>query len=322
MSGCGGSSYGDRPDQRQGQGSGMPLLVGREVGRQHFGALVLVHPPDADDVRAVAEPEQLAAGPAGRFGLAHTEAEHDLGALRHAVHPLHEHALGGRVETEGVGVPEGAPEDRQVEGGLVVGRRVEHRRHAHLADGRHGRVVEVRGEGDDVGVRRHDRVDQLGRDRTVVVDPPLPLLPRRQARGEADRPVEAVEVGQAAVRRRMPVHGHAVDVRGPGLEHVGPGDGVERAGRVDLGLPVGQGAQVLRQLAHGRLGAAHDLGAVARGDEGHLRAHGAPTTAATASTVRAAAAPPDSSAARRVPAAVRVDRSRSSVHTRCTAAAM
>ena len=35
--------------------------------------------------------------------------------------------------------------------------------------------------------------------------------------------------------------------------------GVERAGRVDLGLPVRVGAQVLGQLARRRLRAAHHL---------------------------------------------------------------
>ena len=43
-------------------------------------------------------------------------------------------------------------------------------------------------------------------------------------------------------------------------------------------------AQVLGQLSDGGLGAAHDLGAVARRDEGDLLAHGSPTTAAMAST--------------------------------------
>ena len=41
---------------------------------------------------------------------------------------------------------------------------------------------------------------------------------------------------------------------------------------MDLGLPVGLGPQVLGQLPDGGLGAAHDLGAVARRDEGNLLA--------------------------------------------------
>ena len=82
----------------------MALLVGGEVRGQHLGALVLVDPADADDVGTLPQPQQLAAGPAGALGVAHTEAEHDLGALRHRVHPLDEGALGRRVEAEGVGV--------------------------------------------------------------------------------------------------------------------------------------------------------------------------------------------------------------------------
>ena len=152
-------------------------------------------------------------------------------------------------------------------------------------------MVQVGVEGDDVGVRRADGVDQLHGDGAVVVDPPLALLPCRQPRRQAHEPVEAVEVGQAPVRGRVPVHRHPVDLRGAGVQLVGPGVGVEGAGRVDLGLPVGPGAQVLGQLARRRLRAAHDLGAVARRHERHLRAHGV-TTPATASTMRAAAASP------------------------------
>ena len=200
-------------------------------------------------------------------------------------------------------------------------RRVEHRRRHDPADGRHGGVVQVRGERDDVGVRRAHRLDQLGRNRPVVLDPALPLLPCRQARGQAHRPVEAVEVGQAAVRGRVPVHRHPVDFAGPRFEDVGPGDGVERAGRVDLGLPVGGGVQVLGQLAHRRLRATHDLRPVARRHEDHLSAHGRLTTVAIASTICAAAASADSSAARRLPAPVSAARRCSSVQARWTAAA-
>ena len=81
-------------------------------------------------------------------------------------------------------------------------------------------------------------------------------------------------------------------------------------------------AEVLGQLAHRRLRATHDLRPVTRRHEGHLRAHGPPTAAATASMMSAATASPESSAARRAPEVVSVARSCSSVHTRCRAAAM
>ena len=84
------------------------------------------------------------------------------------------------------------------------------------------------------------------------------------------------------------MHDDPVDVGHPRVEDVVPGESVERTGRVDLGLPVGGGAQVLGQLAHRGLRAPHDLRPVARRHERHLLAHGRPTTAAMASTSRAA----------------------------------
>ena len=171
------------------------------------------------------------------------EPEHDLGALRHRVHPLDERALGRRVEAEGVGVAEGAAEHGQVQGGLVVRGRVEHRRHAHLADGR------PPSGGRGTGRRRRRRRPRRTRRRPArsrrgrcsrPTASPAPAWPRRGARRTS--PVEPVEVREAAVRRRVAVHGHAVDLGRARLEHVVPRDGVERAGRVDLGLPVRQGA--------------------------------------------------------------------------------
>ena len=76
--------------------------------------------PDADDVGTLAQPQQLAAGPAGALGVAHTETEHDLGSLRHRVHPLDEGALGRRVEAEGVRVAEAC---RGTPGGTAPARR-------------------------------------------------------------------------------------------------------------------------------------------------------------------------------------------------------
>ncbi len=282
---------------------------------------MLVDPPHADDVGALTEPQQLVALPARTLGVADAETQHDLRALRHRVHALDEGTFRRRVETEGVRAPEGAAEHRQVERRLVMGGRMEHGRHPDPADGRHRGVVEVRGEGNDVGVRRAHGVHQLGRDRAVVLDPPFRLLGCRHPRSQPYRPVQAVEVGEPAVRGRVPVHGHAVELGRPRIEDVVPRDGVERAGRVDLGFPVRVGLQVLGQLARRRLRPTHHLGPVARRDEDHLLAHGRFTTVAIASTIWAAAWSPDSSAARRRPAAVSTARKRSSVQARWTAAA-
>ena len=214
------------------------------------------------------------------------EPEHDLGLVRHRVHPLDQGPLRRRVEAEPVGVAEGAPEDGQVQGGLVVGGRVQHGRRRDLADGGHRRVVHVRIEGDDVGVRRRHRLDQLGRDGPVVLDPALRLLPAssgsapaaadRRARRRA-RPDHA-PTGDGAPARRS-----AWTCRAPARPPRCAGSARRSCGPRSPTRVVA--AQVLGQLPGRRLGPAHDLRAVARGDEGHpLRAHGRPSTAPMAST--------------------------------------
>ena len=183
-------------------------------------------------------------------------------------------------------------------------------------------MVEVGVEGDDVGVGRADGVDERRprRDRcsrpTAFPAPGspggAPAAPAR--RGRRSRAAARAADDGGARAPRSPRSSPAPARR--------PRCGVERAGRVDLGLPARAGAQVLGQLARRRLGTAHHLGPVPRGDEGDLRAHRRhrhrrdgvdqrrppprPRTARPPS-----GGPRSTSAARR----------RSSVQTRCSAAA-
>ena len=244
----------------------------------------------------------------------------DLRALGHGVVLLHQQPFGRRVVAEGISVTEGAPEHGQVQRGLVVGRRMENGRHLDLSDGGHRRVVHVGVEGNDVGVAGTDRVNELRGDGTVVVHPLATLFPTHQLRSHAQEAVEGVEGGQPPVIGGEAVHGHAVDLRVARLQVVVPGDRIQSAGGEGLGVPLGQGVQVLGQLASGRLGPAHNLGPVARGDEGDLH-RGAPATLATAATSWAATVSQANVAARRCPAARRWSRRVASVMTRRNAAA-
>ena len=129
----------DRADQGECQGPGVTLLVGGEVGGQHRGPLVVVDPAHADDVGTLADPEDLAPGPGRLWGGPHPEAQDDLGPVGDRVDLLDQGSLGDGVVAQGVGRGVGPPEDRQGQGGLVVGRRVQHRRHRDLADPGHRR---------------------------------------------------------------------------------------------------------------------------------------------------------------------------------------
>ena len=113
-------------------------------------------------------PSTSAPGPTAAGRLAHPEAEHDLRAVGHRVDPLDQPAFGHGVVAEGVGAGVGAPEDRQVERRLVVGRRVQHAGHRDPADAVDRRVVEVGVEGGDVGRQLSHTASTSVRDHRAV----------------------------------------------------------------------------------------------------------------------------------------------------------
>ena len=75
---------------------------------------------------------------------------------------------------------------------------MEHGRDLYPPDGRHRRVVQVGVEGDHVGIGRHDRLDQLVRDRAVGLDPPLRFGDSGPLRGQAQPAIEPGRTRRAA----------------------------------------------------------------------------------------------------------------------------
>ncbi len=161
---------------------------------------MLSHPPDADHVGAVAHPEDLAAGPPAVDRLAHAQPEDDLGSIGDPVDPLDQAPLRLAVVAERIGPPEDLREQGQVERGLVVGRRMQHRRHLDPADPDHDRVIQVGVEHRYVGAAVGQRVGQTGADRPAELDPAKGVGARHMARRQPELLVERVERGATAPR--------------------------------------------------------------------------------------------------------------------------
>ena len=111
--------------QDEAQVPAMTLLVGAEEPGQHCGALLLVHPADADQVRRVLQTE----GPADRVAIAgllllHTKTDENLRRRRHIEPRLHQTALAPGLEYEAPAAREQLVEDWEVQSRLLVGRRV------------------------------------------------------------------------------------------------------------------------------------------------------------------------------------------------------
>ena len=76
---------GDRAHVREGERARAALLVAAEERVEHRRALVVLHPPEAEQVGAVADPEDVAAPPAALDRVVEAEAEDDLGLVGHRV---------------------------------------------------------------------------------------------------------------------------------------------------------------------------------------------------------------------------------------------
>ncbi len=165
---------------------------------------------------------------------------------------------------------EALAECRQVEGGLVVCRRMEHggyRGHGDPVD-RGGEEIGIAGH--HVGVGGGDRVDQARAHRAVEGHPAPRLGQADRGRGQADLGVEVEVVELPLAGRREPVHGHPVEGGGARRLGVLPGEMIHGAAGEDLDLPPWPLAEALGQHPGRRLGPADHLGPVARRDEGQL----------------------------------------------------
>ena len=118
---------------------------------------MLVDPAHAHDVGPVTDAEDLPAAPPALDDGGDAQAELDLGNLGHPMATLDEPALGGGVVADGIGVGEGGVEHLQVQRGLVVGGGMQHPRRRGRLHAHDRRVVEVRVEGDHLGVARRAR---------------------------------------------------------------------------------------------------------------------------------------------------------------------
>ena len=144
-----------RAGQHQPEGALVALLVGREEVGQQGRALVAIDPSEADEigVASVTRHRDRVGRTVGGSRVVHTQSEQELAMGRHREPPLHQLPFGRGLEDQPVGGAEHPREDRQSEGGLVVGGRVEDGRCPDPVDEPHGRVVQVRVEDQCVGFR-------------------------------------------------------------------------------------------------------------------------------------------------------------------------
>jgi len=176
----------DRAGEDQAEGTGVPLLVAGEQRGQHGGALVAIDPPEADQVGDFApgrRPWTTRVGSGATIAgaqvrIVHAQTEEQLVVGCHRERPLHQVPLCHCLENQAVGRLEHPGEDRQAEGGLVVGRRMENRRDRHLVDDPHRRVVEVRIEDEHVRLGVDGGIGHCRRHRPLQVDPSLGVLKR------------------------------------------------------------------------------------------------------------------------------------------------
>jgi len=85
-------------------------------------------------------------------GIIHPQSEEELAVVGHGEPALYELPFGRRLEDQTVSGVEHPREDRQPEGRLVVGGRVEDGRGPDPVDEPHGRVVQVRIEDQGIGI--------------------------------------------------------------------------------------------------------------------------------------------------------------------------
>ena len=147
--------------QHEAQLPSVTLLVGAEEPGQHRRALLLVHPADADQVRRVLQTE----GPADRVAIAgrlllHAQTDEDLRRRRHIEPRLYQTALAPGLEYEAAAASEQLVEDGEVQGRLLVSRRMHDGALRDQGQAAHARVVEVGVKRQHIGVTGRNLVEQ------------------------------------------------------------------------------------------------------------------------------------------------------------------
>ena len=259
--------YGESGAAHEHQGREVRPLLGQPlpVREEPVRALVAVDAPDVEDVRR-GQPE---AGTDVDVAVALRDvdaaAHHDRRHRRVAAHPLHEAALLGREVDDPARAPEEVAEDGQLDGGILLRRRHQHRAIAHGGQAEEALVVAVRVEDEEVHVReaaqRPHELGALG----PVLDDPLALVLERVLLVEHEVRDEREAVLVARPLHGMARDGQAVDAVGARRIVVAPLEVVQRAGGHDAHVvpprePSGQPAAV-------QLGAARDLDPEALDDE-------------------------------------------------------
>ena len=155
---------------------GVALLVGAEVAPEDPRALLVVHPPDAQQVGRVPQPEECSGALGRSVDLLDPQADHHLRRGGHAEALDHQPSLAACVEGEAAALGEHGVEDGQVEGRLLVGSRMEDGPLPHAGQAADRRVVEVGVEGHHVGIAGLDRIEEGRGLGALQVDPALGVL--------------------------------------------------------------------------------------------------------------------------------------------------
>ena len=239
----------DLPRQDKEKITGVALLVGAEVAPEEPGSLLVVDPADAQQIRHVTETK----GGPGRLGgslrLFDAEADEHLWRGGYAEPVPHQAPFAAGVEGEATALGEEGVEEGEVERRFLVDRRMQDGSLAYQREATDGREVQIRIEGDDVGIARRHRPEQGRRLGSLQVDPALRILHAR-VRGIGEQPTrQRVEPVAPPRLGRNPVHGDAVDRLRADGQLVSPCQGVEGGRREHLHLVASIRHQVLRQHA-------------------------------------------------------------------------
>ncbi len=151
----------------------MAGLVGGEEGGKQGHALVCVDPAQTEKVGRPGGSRTTG----DAVGVVHPEPDQQLAMGGHGEGALHQVALGCRLEDEPVGGGEHRREDGQVQGGLVVGGRMQDGRCRYPVDGPHRGVVEVRIEDDRIGIGPGRGLGQRRYHGPLEVDPAFGVGP-------------------------------------------------------------------------------------------------------------------------------------------------
>ncbi len=255
----------------------------REERREQVRPLAVIDATEHQQVRPRPECRD-AVWTGGRRWWIDAEADHDL-RLRDGDREqvLGDRALALGVERQTLRGVEDVLEQPQADGGFVVRRGMEHRAFPDRRQTHHGRVVQVRREGNEIVVALADRVDQIWAHGSLPIDPVVPVAVADALGMSEQRERETAEVGVPLCPTEKTVHGHALLDRAARRVVVRPRPGVTRARREDLDRPAVEGGEPLGEQARSELSPADDLGAVAGRHEGELH----DSTGAIASRKRA-----------------------------------